>query len=412
MHHQGLDTVTAVTAVVSLIGALGAADANAQLEQLIAKNRYVFELSEESFDGPGAQFLLEQGRRAAFYVVGESHGNRETPWLTKHLLEKLRPAGYVAYALETGPVSTDYLVEDLREHGRAAVEKILKEHPFTSAFLNFRGDLDVVETAVRAGYRVWGIDQEFIGSGRFLLARLEELAPNPEATKLVREWREKAKEGFARFVDSGDASGGFMSIVTDGDFDALDAAFATASTNAHRILEAMRASARVYRHFAEKRYFQNNTDRIRLMKHYLLTGLNSLDADQRNTGKVLIKLGSAHAGRGFSPFDQLDIGNQAAELGFVRGSDSFNVYVYARKSVQADGASRDLTADAEQFAPLFEPTNEERAIVIDLRPLRPWLEARQTAMPELHREALRFDAAVILPAFHAAEQLVPMPARD
>ena len=46
--------------------------------------------------------------------------------------------------------------------------------------------------------------------------------------------------------------------------------------------------------------------------------------------RVIYKFGAAHTGRGYSPYHQLDLGNQAAELAFAAGGESFHLFVFGR----------------------------------------------------------------------------------
>ena len=103
---------------------------------VIKANRHHFKVSEDNLSGPGAELMVQRGGEAAFFLIGEVHGTRETAWLTSHLLNRLRPAGYVAYALETGPITTGLMVQELRANGQDAVAKLLTDYPMTSAFLN------------------------------------------------------------------------------------------------------------------------------------------------------------------------------------------------------------------------------------------------------------------------------------
>lgn len=371
--------------------------------EVIRANLQPVELREDRLTGEGAVFLLEEAGRARFFLIGESHGNRETCRVTSWLLDELADRKYGAYAIETGPCSTDLLVGVAGEKGVAGVLELSRQFPFSLAFLNWREEVDVLVRALEKGYGVWGLDQEFIGSGRLLTRELMELAPDEGARLMAAEWHEKALDGFADFARSGDQSRGFMNIVQGEDFDQLDRAFADASSEAIRILAELRASAAVYRHFQEGRFYLNNRDRIRLMKRHFADHLAETDT------KVLMKFGSAHMGRGHSPFDQLDLGNQAAELAFARGGDSFHLYVFARKSVQADGSERNFAESTPYMEPLYELLPPGGGVV-DLRALRPFCNSDRVkeTMPELCDLVRRFDAALILPAFHPSTEIVPM----
>ena len=142
------------------------------------------------------------------------------------------------------------------------------------------------------------------------------------------------------------------------------------------------------------------------MKGYLVERL-----DRSPGARVLIKLGSAHAGRGYSPYDQLDVGNLAAELAFASGSDSFHLYVLARRSLRPDGSSTDFMQSSPELGPFYDRGGAE-PLLFDLRELRAWASARRESDAALHSVVFRFDALLLLPEFHAAEELVPMPDGD
>src|SRR5262249_28458018 len=118
-------------------------------------------------------------------------------------------------------------------------------------------------------------------------------------------------------------------------------------------------------------------------------------------------LGSVHAGRGFSPMDQLDIGDLAAGLAAERGQDSFHVYVFARRG--ADG--KDWSSEAS-LRPFLDALKPGEAGVFDARPLRSFLSARaeSPAFAELHELCRRYDAIVLFAELHAATDVSPAPA--
>jgi len=73
-----------------------ASSQTATVESVVAGATYLMRANPDVYEGPGAEFLLQQARAAEFLMVGESHGNQETPALMTWLLRELRPAGYEA----------------------------------------------------------------------------------------------------------------------------------------------------------------------------------------------------------------------------------------------------------------------------------------------------------------------------
>jgi len=258
---------------------------------------------------------------------------------------------------------------------------------------------------------VWGLDQEFIGSARFLLAELEAAVEADEnAVRQVRAWQDTAREGFAVFAASGDSSRGFLNVIDPVELAAFAGRLPNEARRARRIVEELRQSALVYQHYAAGRYYENNHDRIRLMKRHLAEYLAAAGGLER-APKVLFKLGSAHAGRGYSPFHQLDVGNAAAELAAARLGDSFHLNVLTVRSVGRDGKEKDWTEEAPYLARFAGHASGSEWSVFDLRALRPYFAAERSreAHPDLAEIVFRFDALALAPAFSAATPMIPLP---
>lgn len=388
------------------------ADLEAEARAALEAARRPLTLDAGELGGPGGAWLLEHAARAQFTLIGESHLNAETPALTGALLSGLKPAGYSAYIVECGPESTRLLMDAVREGGVEAGEAVLTDLPFTIAFLDQREEMRVAADAMAGGYSVWGIDQEFMGSARFLLRRLTQIAPDDASREIAQGMYDRAKAGFGRFASSGDPSGAFMSTAAAEDFDALDRAFT--GDEARRIIHQLRASAAVYRAYAQQRYYDNNAMRVDLIRRNFLDHLRRAGETAPPQRKAVIKAGSVHCGRGRTPMHVFDIGALAAELAFANGGESFHVNVLAKGSVNAIGLFNSWLDQAPYLAPLFELTPDDTPVVFDLRPLRPLLTQRggkSKELQDLQDLALRYDAVVMYPRFHRADAIVAMPGR-
>lgn len=376
------------------------------LRALVDANLRRLEMTDAGLEGPGAEWLVERGAASRFFLIGESHGNRETCAVATWLGARLREHGYRYYAMETGPCITEHVAGLAGEGGAGAVEQFIKGLPFSMAFLNWQEEVASFAALLELGYESWGLDQEFAGSARFLLGQLVDQAPDDAAKAVAADLLKQAKAGFAEAAMTGDRSKSFMQAARAEDLARLDAAFADAPAATRGVVEELRATHRIYGHYHHKRYFDNNHDRINLMKRHFADRLQGAGADAR----VLMKFGAAHTGRGYSPFDQLDLGNQAAELAFAAGLDSFHLVVFAPVSIGADGSENNLRAMADYMEPLFVAMGDDPA-VFDLRPLRAHCSRRsvKAAAPEMHAAVFRYDAVLLLPAFHRSTELHPMP---
>ncbi|MCR9244766.1 MAG: hypothetical protein NXI31_07025 [bacterium] len=373
---------------------------------LIRDEKQSFTLAASGAAGAGVEFVLGEARAAEFTVIGESHGNVETCKFTHWLLRELKAHGYGAYATETGPCTTDHLAAVARERGMAGVGQFMKRYPFTVAFLTMREEAELFVAAVQAGYEAWGIDQEFLGSPRLLLAELADRAESDAARQLAVTWRNRAMAGFGHYIESGDRSKAFMAVAGPADWRKLMQAFAKEPADVRRLLDELRESQRIYGLHQRGLYYENNHERIALMKRHLADRLRSAPET-----KAVLKFGAAHAGRGYSPFDQLDVGNHAAEAAVARGGDSFHVFVFARRSISKDGTKKDFVADADGLAPFYAAQGGDEGCVFDLRALRPIMSRDnvEAKYPAAHGLVFRFDALVLLPELHASTSMLPLP---
>ena len=376
------------------------------LAERVAATARPAEMKRAGLSGAGADFLVDEGRASEFFLIGESHGNVETCRLTRWLMGELEGSGYGTLALETGPVTTEHLVDLAARKGRDAVFDFVRSNPFVVAFLFWSEEVDLFVDAVESEWTVWGLDQEFAGSARFLLRLMAEGAESDEARALASEMQARAEAGFAHFAQTGDQSKSFLSAATPEDFQRLETAFAEESEELRRVLAELRATAEVYGHFNQGRFFLNNRDRIDLMKRHFADRLRADGSEPR----VLMKFGSVHMSRGYSAMAQLDVGNFAAEAAVLRGGRSFHLNVFARRSVALDGSVQDFEASSPHLRPFFDAL-EGTATVFDLRELRPFLssDSAKRTHPELHDLAFRFDALLLVSEFNASEPLFPLP---
>ncbi len=404
MHQHGMLIGLTLTLVGS---ALAQDDAPDPVEAILGDRVRSFESTAEGLTGPGADWLIEQAAAAQFVMIGESHGTQETPVFAANLMTALAPHDYDVFCSEIGPVIAGHLSTVLKtDDPMAEITRLHEEYPFSVAFYNWVEECQSLMRIHDAGYRLWGLDQEFAGSGRFLLSRLVNLAPNDEAETLASAWYDMAMAGFERFVKHGDQTAGFLMSVTPEDFDALDEAFSAATRPAKHILAELRASAAIYQLWASRANYESNHDRIQLMKRHFHKYVEHHDDDAMP--RAVFKFGSVHMGRGHSPLNQLDLGNMAAEVAAAQGRDSLHMRVFARTRVMPDGTEQDQTQ--EHLAACFDLASPDHWVVIDVRPLRPHFhnDRNRAANEQMATFVFRYDLVVIAPTFHAATDMVPM----
>lgn len=281
----------------------------------------------------------------------------------------------------------------------------MKGRGHCDAFLNNKEEAELFAHAVDNEYECWGIDQEFIGAPRLILRALVQRAKTKQARELAATALKQAWDGFKHYAQTGSRDKAFMSLASAELWNELQAAFPFGSAE-YEMIEHLRVSQHIYRLHLRGEHYKNNSQRISFMKRIFSDQLQS-SPDSR----VLIKLGSAHAGRGYSPFDQLDVGNHAAEMAIARGGKSLHLLVLAKKSYDAEGNATDQTTAESPLHHFVQPDDNSEAKLIHLTKLRPILAISnaKTAHPDLHDIVFRYDFLLTLPEFHPSESLVPMP---
>lgn len=400
--------LAALTAALLTTTPPARAQAGSEIDQLLARNAMPLEVREGELHGAGAKLLLEEGRRASFFALGESHLNNETPVLSGALLNALAPAGYRALAIETGPMIAAHAEAELRAGRRQQLAGLFAELPFTAAFIDHTPEFELLDQAVTLGYSLWGLDQVFLGGARFNLRKLVGMAPNDAARDAAGTALERAMQGFIEFARTGDTTAGFLQAAGEDDYAALRVAF-DGHAEALRIIDELAASGRIYQLYRSGANYQSNHARISLMKRHLAEHLREVEGSV----KVFMKFGSIHMRRGYTPLNQLDLGNAAAELGVLRGGGSIHVNVSALASVNAAGEVRDWTADSAVLARLGKAMPADADwVVFDLRPLRPLLhdDAVAEAHPALADLVWGYDLAAVTRRFTNADRLPGVPA--
>jgi hypothetical protein len=305
-------------------------------------------------------------------------------------------------AVEVGPITAERLVEMCGEERIEPFRAFLGDFPLSFPFFWWGEEVEMLLAAVEEGYAVWGLDQEFIGSGRYLLERLHPMAPDDAARDVTARCLAAAWKGYESGRENSNSAQAFLSVAEPGDFDELESAYAEAGPQAQRIVHELRESARVYQLFQSGENYASNLQRVRLMKRHLVEAVRDFDPE----GRILMKFGNMHLGRGYSRLNLLDLGNHAAELAAHRGGDSFHLAVLGLSREEQDGTVTDYRPEAPELR-RFEAAGETGWAVFDLRELRPSLHDSAVrpgdgAFADL---VWRYDAALVIPRMNAARRI-------
>ena len=147
------------------------------------------EVTTDGLAGVGGERLRAELGDAQFVAVGEDHGFAGSPMLAAALGKELeRVKGPPVYhVVEVGPFSTQHISHILRKEGLAGLDRIVDEQPSVLPFLANLDDATLALPFAKSG-RLWGIDQEFLGSAPLLFSLLMARTRDPEVRRKLADW--------------------------------------------------------------------------------------------------------------------------------------------------------------------------------------------------------------------------------
>ncbi|HKA36850.1 MAG TPA: hypothetical protein VKH43_08520 [Thermoanaerobaculia bacterium] len=398
-----------------LVAAPGAAGAQeATVERLFADvlhaNRYALVLEGGRLTGPGAAFLVREGGKGQFLLLGEDHNVAEIPRLTAALFAELHAQHGYDYLADEQDLWMCSEISKPPYLGREEQIRALRAK-YRNAF-TFEGDEEVamladigrISTAKVA--RIWGLDQIF--GALHVLERLEAIAADDSVRGRVR-----ALVDFARPYESGRYVPGkrlMSEVELPEDLVTIPTwyrARAKDSAEGAFLADQLGKSVRIYanwRHAAIEKQptgYESNREREENMKDLFLRYYRDAERRDGRLPKVLFKFGHWHLYRGQSPGSVFTLGNFASEFAKSNASSSFAAAIYQD---DGPGSKKDWSSWAPWARPFIEAEFPEGWTVLDLRPLRSLAHARRlgTIPPELWRLLFGFEALILLKAAHPA----------
>ena len=393
------------------------------LETVLQQHCTTLQWKDNQLTGPAAERLLADAKESQFFLIGEYHGGVEPAKITAALFRALQPFGYRHLAIEMGPVTTERLAAlAAAPNGLEAIGQLSAANPFALAFDSWREEAALLTNAIHtvqpaSGQRtVWGLDQEFIFSGRLHFARLVELAPTPAARAVAEEYRTKAIAGETAPLPKEGTAPLLLTMVPT-DFDKLAAAFPTEG-EAARLIAELRASAAIYQawsHGGDGGYAANS-DRAALMQRHFNAYYDQSIAAGEKTPRVLLKFGDTHMVRGRSFTDVYDLGNFLPTLAARDALRTYHLLLVARgghinnvtpdNSSPAASQSEYKATDTEEGFdpdPFFAAAPKDAWALLDLRAVRSLLSAGRIKTNEVNTRMIwGFDGILIIPESHAA----------
>jgi len=384
------------------------------LHTQLAAARLAMTPEGDGFSGPGWQLIADRASAARFVAIGEDHLTREVPRFAAAICRLLGPQGLVAMAVEAGPFAASLVQGALHAPDRLSrMRAHLARYPDSVAFLNMRQENDLVAACAAsgapAGFQLWGLDQEFLGSAGWLLALLAaERLDDPARAAVVRLQAEEAADALDAH-GSGDPTRLFAFRAPHAELDAAAQLISgSGSPRARQILDAIIQTCDIYQENAAGAP-SANSDRALLLKRTLAAHLAATPR-----GKILLKFGDWHLYRGYNPLHERDLGNYLAETADLDGGASLHIMVLGAKGVHAAYGGYDRPLRRISFLLSDDPDYRwigaaaDAAVpggwtVFDLRRLR---GAKLSALPmDWQRVALGYDVLVLAPDITPADAI-------
>ena len=295
------------------------------------------EVTADGLAGVGGERLRAELGDAQFVAVGEDHGFAGSPMLAAALGKELeRVKGPPVYhVVEVGPFSTQHISHILRKEGLAGLDRIVDEQPSVLPFLANLDDATLALPFAKSG-RLWGIDQEFLGSAPLLFSLLMARTRDPEVRRKLADWSVSDRIALSK----GKFDEAWVITADQSRFDGLRVAFSGDKVGL-RLIDALFESARIYKYNSAERYFENNQERARLFASYFLAQYRAVKGPPP---RVLFKMGAYHLGRGVTPTSIFDIGSILPGLAAAQSRRSLHIAF-----IPLSGKVRSITPTAQGF---------------------------------------------------------------
>jgi hypothetical protein len=390
----------------------------------LKQGRHALAVKEGKLGGPGGDVLREATADAQFVALGEDHGIQQIPEFAAAFCELLAPQGFHTLALEIGP----YVSKPLEEFVKAAdgakrLAEFDKNYPETIAFYTWREEFAFLQSCANAigpdKLRLWGLDQELMGAPVYLLERILETKPDPEARRALEAMLQEDHADHAAAAKTGNPGELFLMKAKQEDLDkARELLEQQGSSEAQAMFDALLISRAIYQKNLSGENYASNRQRALLMKKNFVDPYTAAFQRDNAAPKVLFKFGAWHIYRGINPLHSSEIGNLIGEAAEGHQFKSVHILILGVKGEQSRFAgigrpfqptpldlANDKGSDFLFLKPLFENMVANLWTLYDLRGLRARFNRYGRVDPELERIIFGFDFVVLIPDPKASHPL-------
>jgi hypothetical protein len=360
----------------------GQSDDSSKFTAKLLQNRFGLSIRNGEFSGTGAPILKSAIAQSRFVLVGEEHGHAETPKFWTGVCSAAGAQGFHTMAIEEGPLVAAELERFVRQPGgMAQVAAFEKRYPASINIYNTREEFEMLQRCAGSShggsFQLWGLNQEGLGAGGFILDRILDTRPGGDSGSAMRQLLRKNNDSYAKAIQTGKISDLFMLSADDKD---LAAGAALLQKEGSPQAQSLIASL-IESHEINRAWPADGGRRDRLIKTLFAADYAEAASAETTPPKVLLKFGSFHIYRGLNPVHGSGIGNYVAEFAEGHGARSLHICVMAvRGSVHryqgfgkpAGLRSFNLNDDprSHYLQPMLDNLLALDWTMFDLRPLR------------------------------------------
>lgn len=370
------------------------------------RRRILFDGSR--FSGPGYDWLVEQGRAAHFFLLGEEHGIAENPKLAAQLFTALAPAGYSKVAIEISAPMAGQIDRALTASGAEGLTRLLADPRSAVAFYGMREEAEWLAAARRAvpGRErfLWGTDYDVAADRRLIEILKGKRKPAPAVAALAVLER-ASSESWAKYAETKSPQYIFGFAGDPALVRSVRAAWPKPDAESLWILDTLEETFEINRLWVAGRPWESNERRGAFMRSNFLRHWRAEKKGGRSP-RVFLKYGASHVVRGRNSTETFDLGSLVPEIAAIENGKAFSMLVlpgagssiasfdptsFTYKPAKYDGVYQN------GLEPILRQAWPDAMTLFDTHPLRPMLGHSKTpANPDLLRLVHGFDAILVM----------------
>jgi hypothetical protein len=412
--HVILRRIGLAALLLTAVVAADSKDPQVELAQLAKAQRSVLAYDGGKFSGPAWQRLLDEGRRAQFFLIGEEHGIAENPRLVAQLFTALVPSGYRHMVIEISPPMASVVDEALQVGGLEGLRALYAQPGGEPAFFGMKEEAEML-AAVRAAVppsepAFWGADYEVAGD-RALLRVLQASEKPPAAELALDKLVAASHAGWNKHAATGGPQHIFTFAGEPGLVRAVRSAWPNPDPESARILDTLEATLEINRLWRTGQPYESNRRRAALLRSNFLYDWQQYGDESL---KLMFKFGASHMVRGRNNTQTYDLGTLLPEVTGLAGTETFSLLV-----VPGEGSLTAVLNPAtwsfdpappkdgylKGLDPLLAAALPDEFTLFDLRPLREKAFRRARHLdPALLRTLFGFDMLLVMSGSTAAAE--------